>query len=403
MKKFLPLLLLSVILQEVNAQNTYNEITLPALMKKRNENASNMVIVDVRSNAEYYDSSSRYKNGNIGRIKDVLHIELQELEKGGESLKQLEPYRDKDIYLICSHSYRSRNASNILTRNGFKNVNNVQGGMTEWYRRYEDLLPYRSSLETSVKYKNISSAQLHDLLANNSNFLLIGINIVPRTWWDSATARYNSYMPNFKKAVFYNDTDSAKILELAKKNGGRPIVLFNNYSMGAAEIADYLAAQGIPNVQYLVGGTMYFHEYLANKNLISKAGNMIAANHTMRLITPAWYCSQLTGKPGTTIIDLRHDTLFNKTNRGIRNDFTRLNASTNFPFTKTADEFVQAFPDKKPEYVFVSRNGMEAIDLAENLSQKGYKINWLIGGFSRYDWYTINVENFNCRDHLLRP
>ena len=163
MKKFLPLLLLSVILFDASAQHTYNEITLPALMKKRNGNASNMVIVDVRSNAEYYDSSSRFKNGNIGRIKDVVHIELQELEKGGESLKQLEPYRDKDIYLICSHSYRSRNASNILTRNGFKNVNNVQGGMTEWYRRYEDLLPYRNALETSVRYKNISSAQLYDL------------------------------------------------------------------------------------------------------------------------------------------------------------------------------------------------------------------------------------------------
>ena len=90
MKKFLPLLLLSVILFDASAQHTYNEITLPALMKKRNGNASNMVIVDVRSNAEYYDSSSRFKNGNIGRIKDVVHIELQELEKGGESLKQLD-------------------------------------------------------------------------------------------------------------------------------------------------------------------------------------------------------------------------------------------------------------------------------------------------------------------------
>ena len=403
MKKFLPLLLLSVILFDASAQHTYNEITLPALMKKRNGNASNMVIVDVRSNAEYYDSSSRFKNGNIGRINNVVHIELQELEKGGESLKQLEPYRDKDIYLICSHSYRSRNASNILTRNGFKNVNNVQGGMTEWYRRYEDLLPYRNALETSVRYKNISSAQLYDLLANNSNFLLIGINIVPRTFFDSASARYISYFPNFKKAVFYNDTDSAKILELAKKNGGRPIVLYNNYSIGAAEIADYLVAQGIPNVQYLVGGTSYFNEYLANKNLVSKAGNMVSANHTIRMITPAYYCNQLAGKPGTTIVDLRHDTLFNKTNRGIKKDFTRLNASTNFPFTKTADEFEQAFPDKKPEYVLISRNGTEAIDLAEKLSKKGYKVNWLMGGFLRYDWYTINVENFNCREHLLHP
>lgn len=402
MKKLLPLLLLAVTLLEAKAQNTYNEITLPALMKKRSENASNVVIVDVRSNGEYYDSASRFKSQNIGRIKDVLHIEVQDMEKP-ESLKQLEPYKDKEIYLICSHSFRSRNASNALTRNGFKNVNNVQGGMTEWYRRYEDLLPYRSALETSVKYKNVSSAQLYELLARNNNLLLIGINITPRTFFDSATAKYLSYIPTFKKAAFYNDSDSAKILELAKKNGGRPIVLFNNYSSGAAEIADYLSAQGIPNVQYLVGGASYFLEFLANKNLLSKSASMIVANHNLRFITPAYYCNQLAGKSNIVIVDLRHDSLFTKSTRGIKKDYTKLEASTNFPFTKTAEEFGQAFPDRKKEYVFISRNGAEAIELAEKISKKGYTINWMIGGFLRYDWYTINVETFNCREHLLHP
>src|SRR5690242_237899 len=144
MKKSFAFLLLYLLAQTVSAQQVYKEITLPELMKKYQQDKSNMVIVDVRSDGEYYDSASRFKNGNIGRIKGIQHLDVSELMKGPENLKPLERFRDKEVYLICSHSYRSRNASNILLQNGFKNVNNVQGGMTEWYRRYEDLEPYRN-------------------------------------------------------------------------------------------------------------------------------------------------------------------------------------------------------------------------------------------------------------------
>jgi rhodanese-related sulfurtransferase len=398
MKKSLIFVLLVITGLAAEAQNTYHEITLPGLMKKYQQNASNMVIVDVRTEGERYDTLSRFKSGNIGHIKGVVHIEVSDLNNP-ESIKQLEQYKDKEVYLICSHSYRSRNASNILTRNGFKNVNNVQGGMTEWYRRYEDLLPYRDALETSVKYKNISSAQLYELFSGNKNFLLIGINIVPHTFFDSTTQKYLSYFPVFKKAAYFNDNDSAKILELVKKNPGKPVVLFNNYSTGAPEIAGYLLDEGVKDVQYLVGGASYFFEYLANKNQLAKTKSLLSAKNSISFITPPYYCNQ---SKGSQLIDLRHDTLFNKVNRGIKNDFTRLKNSTNFPFYKTAADFEKAYPDKKAKYVLVSRNGQEGIELAEQLSKNGYNIQWMMGGIQRFDWYTINDENFSCAGDLLK-
>src|SRR5258705_4882218 len=109
------------------AQNTYNEITLPELMKKKHNGDNNMVIVDVRSKGEYYDTVSRGKQSNIGRIKGAINIPVQELQQNPDAVKQLDAYKDKEIYLICSHSYRSRSASNALLRNGFTHVNNVQG------------------------------------------------------------------------------------------------------------------------------------------------------------------------------------------------------------------------------------------------------------------------------------
>jgi rhodanese-related sulfurtransferase len=126
------------------AQNNYNEITLPELMKKKQQGDKNMMIVDVRSKGEYYDTVSRGKQSNIGHIKGAINITLQDLQQNPDAVKQLDAYKDKDIYLICSHSYRSRSASRILLNNGFTHVNNVQGGMTEWYRRYDELAPYRN-------------------------------------------------------------------------------------------------------------------------------------------------------------------------------------------------------------------------------------------------------------------
>jgi rhodanese-related sulfurtransferase len=402
MKKLLPLFMLFFFVSALQAQNTYREITLPELMKKYQKDASNIVIVDVRSDGEYYDTLARFKNGNIGRIKGVKHIEVQQLDKP-ESIKLLEPYKDKEIYLICSHSFRSRNASNILTRNGFPNVNNVQGGMTEWYRRYEELLPYRSSLETTVKYKNISSAQLNEMMAKNNDFLLIGINIVPRNFFDSAGQKILQFYPNFKKAVFFNESDSAKILGLAKKNGGKPIVLYNNLGAGAAEMADYLVSEGIPNVQYLVGGVNYFLEYAANKNLLKQTTSSLKSGNTVQFITPVYFCEQMASKNNVTVIDLRQDSLFLKVSRGIKSDYKYVQSSQNFPASKGAEEFAKAYPDKKKPYLFISRNSSEGLEMADQLSKMGYSINWLLGGIPRFDWYTINLEGLGCRDQLIRP
>ncbi|MEI9810976.1 MAG: rhodanese-like domain-containing protein [Bacteroidota bacterium] len=171
-------------------QNTYNEISLPGLMKKKQQGDTNMVIVDVRTNGEFYDSASRGKQSNIGRIKGAVHIELRDLVADPASVKQLDAYKEKDIYLICSHSYRSRAASNILLKNGFTHINNVQGGMTEWYRRYDELVPYMHAFyETSNSYKNISAAQVASDLIAGKNPLLIGITATPGFFWDSEPIR----------------------------------------------------------------------------------------------------------------------------------------------------------------------------------------------------------------------
>ncbi|HMD01106.1 MAG TPA: rhodanese-like domain-containing protein, partial [Ferruginibacter sp.] len=210
----------------LEAQATYNEITLPELMKKKHEGDKNMVIVDVRTKGEYYDTVSRGKQSNIGHIKGAINVTLQELQQNADAVKQLEQYKDKDIYLICSHSYRSRSASRILLNNGFTRVNNVQGGMTEWYRRYDELAPYRNEfLEKGISYNNISPAQVLDQLVQGKKVLLLGIRNSPRAWFDSFSLKLFRYFPIFKNTVYFNYADSLKILETARSQH-QPVVLF---------------------------------------------------------------------------------------------------------------------------------------------------------------------------------
>jgi len=110
------------------------------------------MLLDVRTPGEYHDSLTRGMHLNIGRIKEAVNMDLNLLRSNPEATKQLDRYREKDVYVICSHSYRSRVVSNRLLANGFSSVTNVRGGMSEWYRDAA-LGPVRMSYQNLVPRK----------------------------------------------------------------------------------------------------------------------------------------------------------------------------------------------------------------------------------------------------------
>ncbi|MEP6926769.1 MAG: rhodanese-like domain-containing protein [Ginsengibacter sp.] len=400
-KFFLLFITCLFILPQVNAQKAYNEVTLPELLNKLQQKDPNMVVVDVRTRAEYYDTTSIYQQSNIGRIKGAINIPLQDFRKDPSIVHKLDVYKDKDIYVICSHSYRSRVVSSLLLDSGFIHVNNTRGGMTEFFRRYNDVLPYKNDFyETAINYKNIAPAQLLKELSNNKSLLLINISNTPKYFWDSANVVFYKYYPSFKNGVNYNYADSLKILELVKKEKNKDVVLYNNTNYGAAELARWLTEKGISNVSYLVGGTNLFYEYVVNENLTS-ANNFLKMNSGIHFITPSLYCNQMSSFQDAKFIDLRHDTVFNKITEGAKYNYRHLKNAVNFFEGKGVQEFKKLFPDKKIEHIFVSEDGIEGLELADNLTKAGYKINWIIGGMHRWEWYMNNVETFKCMDYLV--
>ncbi|MGZ8540626.1 MAG: rhodanese-like domain-containing protein [Chitinophagaceae bacterium] len=385
----------------VAAQNNYKEISLPQLMQKVQQGSKGYIILDVRTPGEYMDTASGGRRTGIGRIKNAINISLQDLLQKPGTLQQLEKNKQEDIYVICSHSYRSRRISNLLLENGFSSVNNVQGGMTEWYRNYDELKPYAADLyENNIAYHNMAPSQLFQKLMAKQPVELIGFSNPPRFYFDSLIAPLYSYFPGFKNANYYRLADTAQILEKVKPSKDKAIVFFNTIGGGASETAEWLAKKGFKNVYNLVGNLTGFYEYLANYQSPGERDKYLIAKSRIQFYTPLSFCKEQ--PKNVQWVDLRHDTTFNQITHGTKLDYKTLEGAVNFPFYKTPDDFSRQFPDKKKFYMILPEQGYKGVELAGALLSKGYNIGWLIGGLERWEWYTNNIQAFVCKDQLVK-
>ncbi|HEY6504553.1 MAG TPA: rhodanese-like domain-containing protein [Chitinophagaceae bacterium] len=383
------------------AQNNYKEVSLPELMQKVQQGSKGYIILDVRTPGEYADTVAGGKHIGIGRIKTAINVSLQDIVQKPEILKQLEKYKEEDVYVICSHSYRSRRISNLLLQNGFTSVNNVKGGMTEWYRNYDELKPYAAAMyENNIAYHNMAPAQLFQKLASKEPVELIGFNRAPRSYFDSLTYDLLRYFPDFKPVNYFDPADSLKVLEKAKAANGKPIVLFQAVGGGAEDAAEWLAQKGVANVNYLVGSLTGFYEYLVNYHDNSDINKYLSPKSSIQFFTPLSFCK--TRLPFLQWVDLRHDTIYNKITNGTKLNYKTINDAVNFPYYKTADDFARQFPDKSKLYLFIPHRGYTGLELADALVKRGYNIDWLIGGIERWEWYTNNIDGFDCKDYLVQ-
>lgn len=85
---------------------------------------SQAVILDVRSVGEFDGTNKR---NTFGHFKNAINIPIDQLES---RIDELAKYKEKEILVYCSHSQRSPRASYLLSTKGFKNVNNMAGGVS---------------------------------------------------------------------------------------------------------------------------------------------------------------------------------------------------------------------------------------------------------------------------------
>ncbi|MEO6539732.1 MAG: rhodanese-like domain-containing protein, partial [Ferruginibacter sp.] len=161
----------SIFAQYKNDNVLYKTVYMQDLCNELNNNPG-ALFLDVRTAGEYADTSAR--GSNIGRFKNAVNIEVSEL---GARIAELNAYKDKPIFIYCSHSQRSRRAGKMLVDSGFTKVFNVNGGMTGLRQMpVKDNACVYAQLESNSTYNIISAADLcTKISAGNKNIFLLDV------------------------------------------------------------------------------------------------------------------------------------------------------------------------------------------------------------------------------------
>jgi phage shock protein E len=101
--------------QNAQGQGKHNIITADEFAKR----PANAQLVDVRTPGEW----------NEGIIEGALLIDFQQADFK-KKIEKLD--RSKPVYVYCAVGGRSGNASRLMQEMGFKEVNDLKGGMGAW-------------------------------------------------------------------------------------------------------------------------------------------------------------------------------------------------------------------------------------------------------------------------------
>ena len=84
------------------------------------------LLIDVREENQF----------NICHLDEAVNIPFSQLPQRVHEIP-----RDWPLYLICRFGITSQKALVILQQNGFKNIKDIRGGITEWSRKIDPSIP----------------------------------------------------------------------------------------------------------------------------------------------------------------------------------------------------------------------------------------------------------------------
>lgn len=117
MNSILILPLLFIALSTTACSQSYKNVSASEARKMIDK--QQVVVVDVRTNAEW----------NAGHLKNAKHIDIS---KPDFDTRISELKKDATVIVYCAVGGRSSRAAGILSKNGFKKVYNLDGGINAW-------------------------------------------------------------------------------------------------------------------------------------------------------------------------------------------------------------------------------------------------------------------------------
>jgi len=341
-------------------------------------------LLDVRSQGEYDDTSTA-GGLNIGHVKNSMHIDIRELPK---RWKELSAYKDKPLFIYCSHSQRSRRASRLLADSGFTKLYNINGGLTDFYNQGIESNPCQGlEIVTAVPYKILSSKEFNASVGQGKSYHIVDLRS------DSIFRGIST--EKTKAEGHFNDATNMPFEKLTSASAialpAKPILLVDEYGDESPEAAKLLFEKGYKDVTILFDGMDGWVDYTTNTT------DKIVAKWTRNIsytLLPADDFNKMTAhKKEFTLIDVRTKDEFNNASKNYWQNIGQIKGAINIPFTelKTNNSLPQSKDALIILYAFNAQP--EIFEAAKWLNDQGYKkVSILQGGIWSLRWTSHNIK-----------
>jgi len=350
-------------------------------------------LLDVRSQGEYDDTSSA-GGLNIGHVKNSMHIDIRELPK---RWRELLAYKDKPLFIYCSHSQRSRRASRLLADSGFTKLYNINGGLTDFYNQGIESNPCQGlEIVTTVPYKIISSKELNANVKQGKSYYIIDLR---------SDSIFNGISTEKTKAEgHFNDAVNMPFQKLAASPSinipAKSILLVDEYGDESPEAAKLFIEKGYKDVSILFDGMDGWVDYTTNSN--DKPAVKWKRTVSYTLLPADDFNKMVNGKKEFTLIDVRTKDEFNNASKNYWQNIGQIKGAMNIPFTelKTSASLPQS---KDAAIIIYGFNAQpEIFEAAKWLTDQGYKtVSILQGGIWSLRWTSHNIKGKGDLNNLV--
>ena len=336
------------------------------------------LLLDVRSKGEYEDTSSS-KSLNIGRLKGAKNIDIRELSS---RLKEIEAYKNKPVFVYCSHSQRSRRVGKMLADSGFQNIVNINGGVSNL--RMFGLVEECNLLTSNLPYQILSPKALTHKMA--LDFFILDIR-TDSAFKGTATMERRNSLGKFTKAV--NIPLATLDQNLSSLPRDKKILIVDELGNESAAAAELLHKNGFSNLSILFNG---LDAYITEVPLKERNGWVSFVPY--QTISGLDF-DQLAKKGSFTAIDIRSGDEFNNASKESFRNIGSIKEAVNMPFTDLDKQFASLPTDKEaPVVVYAMSSTNEVFETASKLSNQGYKNTYvLLGGLFNLRWRAANLKD----------
>lgn len=344
------------------------------------------LLLDVRTPGEYADTSSM--GLNLGRFRGAINVEVSEL---GSRIHELDDYKNIPVFVYCSHSQRSRRASKMLADSGFKQVYNINGGMTglrqlpaNGYQCMAD------KLESANEYAIISTADLCNKLASQPGDIFL-LDVRPDSAFRhiSSNAKLNAY-------GYFRNTVNIPLSELEKNlrkvPTGKEIIITDLFGGDAARAAAFLKQNNYTNVSILPEGIDRIL-YSEDKST-SCFPTAYVSDAPFRMINSVELKRFVESNSDYLFLDIRMVEEFTNKHKNSWQNIGHLDKAVNIPASDLEAQWNKIENYRtRPVIVYAFSSSTPVYESANLLVQKGFtNVMVLQGGLFSVGWTAANIK-----------